>query len=275
MSIAPDLLACARRIADAAAPPRVRALHRARHDAESNRSAFCAIELDGGWLGLAYVSLGDTRSRIDALAADGLVGGDVLDLVAGCVGEDVAARTVGIAALNALSAWFFDRVGFVPPDALGVLPGIAPAPGEHVGMVGLFEPLVEPVLACGARLTVVELDASRACERQGWRVTLDADALRDCDAVICTSTTLLNHTLEHVLERCARAREFALIGPGAGCVPDALFANGVTRVAGSRAADAPALVEALSSGQSWGRHARKFDLARADYPGLEALLERL
>lgn len=275
MIIAPELLACARRIAEVAAPPRVRALHRPQHDSDGKRSAFCAIELDGGWLGLAYVSLGDTRSRIDAFAPDTVVGVDVLDLVAGCAGEDVAARTLGIAALNALSAWFFDRVGFLPPDAQGVLPGIAPVPGEHVGMVGLFEPLVEPVLACGARLTVVELDASLAGQRQGWRITLDADALRDCDTVICTSTTLLNHTLESVLARCVQAREFALLGPGAGCVPDALFAHGVTRIAGSRVIDAPALVDALSNGQSWGRHARKFDLARADYPGLDALLERL
>ena len=275
MSIALDLLASARRIASAAAPPRVRALHRPRQDAEGKRSAFCAIELDGGWLGLAYVSLDDTRSRIDAIAADSIIGRDVLDVVAGCASEDALARTLGIAALNALSAWFFDRTGFVPPDAQGVLPGIAPAAGEQVGMVGLFEPLVDPVLACGARLTVVELDASLAGERHGWRITLDAEALGECDAVICTSTTLLNDTLEGVLARCARAREFALIGPGAGCVPDALFARGVTRIAGSRVIDAPALIDALSSGLSWGRYARKFDLARAEYPGLDALLARL
>ncbi|MBA4741987.1 MAG: hypothetical protein H2060_04685 [Azoarcus sp.] len=275
MSIAPELLVCARRIADVAAPPRVRALHRPAHGADGKRSAFCAIELDGGWFGLAYVSLGDTRSRIDAIAADALAGRDVLDLVGGCASGDVAARTLGIAALNALSAWFFDRAGFVLPDAQGVLPGIAPAPDEHVGMVGLFEPLVEPVLACGAQLTVIELDPALTGEREGWRVTLEADVLGECDAVICTSTTLLNHTLESVLARCTGAREFALLGPGAGCVPDALFANGVTRIAGSRVTDGPALVDALSSGQSWGRHARKFDLARADYPGLDALLERL
>ncbi len=275
MSIAPELLACARRIAKVAVPPRVRALHRPPYGADGKRSAFCAIELEGGWFGLAYVSLGDTRSRIDAIAADALAGCDVLDLVAGCASEDVAARALGIAALNALSAWFFDRAGFVPPDAQGVLPGIAPAPDEHVGMVGLFEPLVEPVLARDASLTVVELDASLAGERPGWRITLDPEALRDCDTVICTSTTLLNHTLESVLARCARAREFALLGPGAGCVPDVLFAHGVTRIAGSRVTDGSALVDALSSGQSWGRHARKFDLARVDYPGLDALLERL
>jgi hypothetical protein len=36
--------------------------------------------------------------------------------------------------------------------------------------------------------------------------------------------------------------------------------------------DAEGFKRALAAGQPWGGHARKFALARADYPGLDALL---
>jgi hypothetical protein len=38
--------------------------------------------------------------------------------------------------------------------------------------------------------------------------------------------------------------------------------------------DAPAFKRALAAGEPWGKHARKFALARADYPGIDALLAR-
>ena len=68
---------------------------------------------------------------------------------------------------------------------------------------------------------------------EGWRVTLDADALRECDKVIATGTLVLNDSLDAMLARCTRARHVALIGPSMGCLPDALFARGVTLLGGS------------------------------------------
>ena len=77
-----------------------------------------------------------------------------------------------------------------------------------------------------------------------------------------------------MLEAAPRARHFALIGPGAGCLPDPLFAQGVTLLGGSWISDAPAFAAALASGAEWGRHAFKFALARDAYPGFDALLAR-
>jgi uncharacterized protein (DUF4213/DUF364 family) len=142
-------------------------------------------------------------------------------------------------------------------------------------MVGLFPPLVPRILASGARLTVVELRPDLAAEHDGWRVTLDPEALRACGKVLSTSTVLLNDTLDDVVARCAGARSFAIVGPGAGCLPDPLFARGVTLVGGAWVADRPALVDAIRTGSPWGASARKFAIARDGYPGLDALLGRI
>jgi uncharacterized protein len=256
--------------------PKVRALHLPRCKAcEGKQSAFCALELEGGILGLAYIGLGDSRERLAAVEASVLRGGDPMTLLNGCAATDEAQRVLGLATANALTRWLFDRAGFVPPESRDSLGGIRAGKEERVGMVGLFLPLLDRVLASGAELTVLELPPEPPGERGGWRVTLDAEDLAPCTRVLCTSTVLLNDTLEHVRAACRSAREFALIGPGASCLPDPLFARGVTRLGGSWVTDAAGVIDALETGERWTAHACKFDLGQGEYPGFEALLERL
>ena len=85
----------------------------------------------------------------------------------------------------------------------------------------------------GARLTVLELRADLAGAHPGFEVTLDPAALRTCDKVLMTSTVLLNDSLDAVLAQCRQARAVAMIGPGAGCLPEPLFARGITALGGT------------------------------------------
>lgn len=252
--------------------PRVRAVHlppvpwNGRKDGE-----FGAVELDSGAIGLSYVLLDDTLARLAGCAADGQAGGPAGGDPAGArlVGRDALAlarlwrdgqgaeRTLGFAAVNALSRHLFDRDGLVPPDATDSIGGLDPQPGEHIGMVGFFPPLVKPVTERGARLTVLELRADLAGAHPGFTVTLDRDALRACDKVLMTSTVLLNDTLDAVLACCRSARAVAMVGPGAGCLPEPLFDRGVTAIGGNWIADRAGFVAALRSGAPWGRFARK------------------
>ena len=165
--------------------------------------------------------------------------------------------------------------GYVPPAASDTIGELAPGPADHVGMIGLFPPLVPRLLATGARLTVVELDPRLAAEHDGWRVTLDPEALRACGKVLSTSTVLLNDTLDAVVARCSGARVLAIVGPGASCLPDPLFARGVTLVGGTWIVDRPALRDAILAGRPWGASARKTALRPSTYPGVEALLGRI
>ena len=80
-----------------------------------------------------------------------------------------------------------------------------------------------------------------------------------------TSTVLLNHTLPQLLVHCRRARRIALIGPGAGCLPDVLFDMGIHALGGSWITDAPAFTQALLGGQPWRHSTRKFLLTAEDW----------
>jgi len=93
--------------------------------------------------------------------------------------------------------------------------------------------------------------------------------------VVSTGTLVLNDTLDDMLARCGRARWIALIGPSMGCLPDALFARGVTLIGGSWVLDGPAYVEALRAGVQRSGLARKVAITREAWPGFETLLGRL
>lgn len=269
-----DLLTCFGRKSTV---PRVKALHLPHPALAGNKDGeFCALELDDGSIGLSYVLLDDTLARLlSASGATAMVGADALELAQRFVTGQGVERTVAFAAINALTRCLFDRAGYAPDASVDSIGGIDPGSGDHVGMIGYFKPLVSRVVEAGARLTVVELKADLAGERDGFRVTLDAADLADCNKILSTSTVLLNDTLDRVLACCGAARRFALIGPGAGCLPDPLFARGVSVLGGSWIVDSRAFIDALTDGRSWSAHARKFVIDAATYPGASQLLERI
>ena len=229
-TVAVELVALLERMAAFAPLPRVRALHLPPPAVDGSREGeFCAIELDDGSLGLSFVLLGDALGALRAgPQLEQVAGMPALELARCYVDAADAQRTLGFAIVNALTRHLFDLAGYVPPPAGGSIGDLDLRPGDRLGMIGLFPPLVPQVLATGAMLTVVELRADLAGPRDGWHVTLDAGELAGCNKILSTSTVLLNDTLDAVLERCRHAERVALVGPGAGCLPDPLFARGRT-----------------------------------------------
>jgi uncharacterized protein (DUF4213/DUF364 family) len=278
MSFAEEYLAQLERFAARSALPRVRALHLPPEvvPGEDNKGEFCALELEDGSLGLSFVLIGDTLQQLRA-GRDGLglAGADALALARRYAQGAGMARTLGFAAANSLTRCFFDRAAYVPDASADSIGQLDPQAGERIGMIGLFTPLVERIVKAGAELIVVELKPGLVGDRGGYRITLDASELASCSKVVSTSTLLLNDTLDAMLAHCRQARWFAMIGPSAGCLPDALFARGVTLVGGSWVHNREAFLDALCRGESHSRHTRKFAITAAVYPGFGRLLARL
>jgi uncharacterized protein (DUF4213/DUF364 family) len=142
-------------------------------------------------------------------------------------------------------------------------------------MIGFFPPLIRRVLSAGAKLTVIELNAELAGDYTDYTVSLNAKDLRQCNKVLSTSTVLLNDTLDRMLSYCRDADVFAMIGPSAGCLPDALFERGVTFVGGTWIHDSAGFIRAIHTGESWSQFAHKCALRPDSYPGFDALLEKV
>ncbi|MEZ5660645.1 MAG: DUF364 domain-containing protein [Burkholderiaceae bacterium] len=224
---------------------------------------------------MAYALLGNSLAELTAMAGSLLLAGaDPLEIARWWVDHDDARKVVGFAAVTALTRWLFDRAGYEPPRAADSIGELGPQPGDHIGMVGLFPPLIRRIVAAGARLTVLELKPKLVGEQDGYRVVLDPQELAGCNKLLATSTLLLNRTFESVRAHAGKAEKIAVIGPGASCLPDPLFARGVTLMGGVWVADGPALLAAIAAGQAWGDSSFKTALTAREYPGLANLRAR-
>jgi hypothetical protein len=256
--------------------PRVRAVHLpVGFDVASRDAEFCALELDDGSVGFSFVLLGNTLADLARTPTFmDIAGRNAADIARWYAEAGDARRAIGLAAINAITQSVYRRAGYlvdVATDSIGL---IDPQPGDHIGMIGLFRPLVERILATGARLTVAELKAELAQESGRFRVTLNVADLASCNKVVSTSTLLLNDTQGNVLDACRGASYFGIIGPSAGCMPDPLFSRGVDTLGGMCVVDLDGFRSAFGAGQPWGRYSRKTCIRRDTYPGFSALLDR-
>ncbi|MCW5631703.1 MAG: hypothetical protein KIT17_00045 [Rubrivivax sp.] len=270
-------MAALREIAPALGAPRVEALHLPPPPADgSRRGEFAAVELDDGAVGLVYVLLERTLARLRAgEVLPDLVGVPALQVAAWMDGPCGIRRTLGWSVAQALAHSLMRRARWQPPPAGDSLGGLAPGPRDHLGLVGLFGPLMERLVRSGARITVVELRPELVGRHDGYEVTLDTSALAACNKVLATGTLLINDTLDVVLAHTRRAERVAIVGPTVGGLPDALFARGVHVLGGTWVDQPAAFVQALVAGQESGGAARKFTLAAEEWPGWRALLARL
>jgi uncharacterized protein len=275
-NLAQELFDAARRASHALGTPSVAHVLVPPHDlGPEGHGSFCAVQLAGGSTGLAYIMLGDTRDQLLSRDYASFVGRPALELAEGFTKSGSAQRSLGLAALNALMRLLLDRAGFAPDLATNSLGSLALGPSDRLGMVGFFPPLVRRARELGIPLTVIELKEELVQEMPGFTVTLDPAALASCNKIVSTSTVLLNDSLDGLVEHARGCREFVVIGPSAGCVPDPLFARGVTGIGGAWVSDPPTLLERAARGERWGDASRKFSLRRETWPGLDEILRRV
>lgn len=276
-TVADELLAITDAIASAISLPVVARIHVPPYRPRPGRECeFSAVQLADGSTGIAYTLLEDGLSGVQAARTDrSLIGIDPTRLARRFASPRMADRVLGLAAINAVSQCFFRRAGFAPDYATNSFGSLDLAPGDHLGMIGFFGPLVDKCRELGVALTVLELDETLVQHAAGLEVTLEPRKLAACDKIVSTSTVLLNGTLDGVLAQAAHAKTFVIVGPSAGCVPDPLFVRGVSTVGGAEVVDPEAFMNVCSALEPWGGTTRKYCIQRAaSYPGFAALLER-
>lgn len=274
LTVKTDLLALVRRADGAAAPPPVRRVYIPEPHAHENRhTEFGVVELEDGSAGLYYAWLGESQQGMTRRFSEReLAGRPALELTELLEADDDASRSLGMAAVNAISQYIFKRAGYCPEEAADSMGSLALAGGDHLGMVGYFPSLVERLRDSGIRVTVIEKKSRFAGRDGNVTVSLDIDDLRACNKVLCTAATLLNDSIDEVLARADGAEAVVVVGPTASFLPDPLFRRGVTAVGGTRILDAAAAIEALREDRGLGEVARRYLIRRDDYPGIDALL---
>jgi len=149
--------------------------------------------------------------------------------------------TLGLAAANALAN---SRPAVASSG--DVLDAVEILPSDRVGMVGFFGPLV-PVLK--KRVQALEIFEETIEPGTGLLPASEAfSRLPDCDVALITSTTIINDTIDRLLDAASRCRETVLLGSSTPLLPEAFRDTPVTCLSGITIDDPAGILQVVSEG---------------------------
>lgn len=198
---------------------------------------------------------------------------DFLDEVASSTG---IRRALGMSVLNALAQAVSEQ-GYGPGiEVLRDVDAFDAADvkvDERAVVVGAFAPFLRGLRALGVDYCVLEKDPSalKPVEMPYFREADRAsEVVPGADVVFITGTTLINDTLDGLLDLASPAARIIVVGPTASMVPDAFFNRGCTILGGVEITDPDAFLDVLAEGGSgyhfFGKSAHKVSLRHSrDY----------
>ena len=277
MWVKAELLNLVEAVAERVELPLIKWVYIPEPDPGPNRhTEFGIVALQDGSAGLYYAWLGASQKGMGSrYEPQEFIGKHPLELARYFAGDDEADCSLGLAAINAISRCIYEKADFRPQDAADSMGILDIAASDHVGMVGYFPSLVRRLKNKGIKLTVIEKKPLFQKQQENFMVTADPEKLSACNKVIITASTLLNNSIDEILDYAGGAERKVVIGPTAGFFPDPLFSRGVAAIGGSEILSATTAQQRLSENKGLGDSARKFLISKPDYPGLERIIHNL
>jgi len=145
---------------------------------------------------------------------------------------NVIERTLGLAAINAVSQYHIDLSNAEKTDVLELLPENA----GKVALIGNMPPLAKELRERGYKLYAFERNP-KLWDRETLSDTLEYHLLPEMDVVIASASCLVNGTIDLLLDRAKRAELFVLTGPTGQLLPEFLRGTRVTHLASMKVVD--------------------------------------
>lgn len=218
---------------------------------------YTAILNSGGGLGLAYTFRKSLPDRCCIYKNAGtLIGKDLAD-VAGLFagGGDLIHSALGLAAINS-----------VTPKDTGqgqegdVMKGLSLAGDDVVLMIGHFAPIEQEIRKITPHLHIFDDGLDRKPSGGGLDIE---SAMEGCTVAVITATSLINKTLDGIIEKTKKATRRVLLGPSTPLFRSAFRGEGIHMLSGMVCEDAPRILEIVSQGggtMQIKRFARKVNL---------------
>lgn len=219
---------------------------------------YTAVRLGDGRTGLAYTFRDLARGGCSVFrGARPLVGRPADELLAFLESSDAIEAAVGLACANALAN--LEGVCELHGDILDHL-GVTPE--DEVAMIGNFAPLLEGLRRQARSLTVFErLDGPGSRE---LRADHEAPGvLAHSSVALITATSLLNGTLDALLEAARNCRTVALLGASTPLVPEVFAGTCVNLLSGVIVHQSDGILQVVSEGggmRQFGPSVRKVSL---------------
>lgn len=170
--------------------------------------------------------------------------------------NSILKKTLGIATLNALSVYCYEN-GLLPDIKVeeGIDAFDIPDLSKHrkAVVVGALVPILKRLTKEGVDYTVLEKDV-RTLKGEELKHFADAEkypeVVPEADILFITGTTLINDTLEGLLEVAKPGAEIIVAGPTVSMIAEPFRKRGVTILGGDYVHDADKALEILSEAGS-------------------------
>jgi uncharacterized protein (DUF4213/DUF364 family) len=230
---------------------------------------FMAISLEGGAVGVSFVLLPDEKMvEYTALQSSDFVEKNPCRFAFEFGNDDPLKEMISLAAINAICQHVMRETSFVVDNATDSLGLLSVSEGDRVGMVGLFLGLIKAIKKANAELVVIEKNQQLIQKYCDLPITMDATKLSTCNKILCTSTTILNNSLDEILAHCSPDAFVSIIGPTAGYFPDPLFARGVDVVGGRIVKNGELFLQLIAEKKRWGDSTQRTCFQKETYAGI-------
>ncbi len=160
---------------------------------------------------------------------------------------------IGVAVINAISNLLMDN-GYNNykvwnyKDALDL---VDIDKNDRVAMIGAFPPFIRKIKDYTNNIHVIERNP-RALDRDELTTLYSEEKgkeiIPESDILIITGVTVVNHTIDGILDIAKKAKDIVIVGPTASMIPDPLFKKGATLLAGVKIYDANKMLKIIGEG---------------------------
>ena len=191
------------------------------------------VALDNGNIGISYVLREQLPAGCSVFPyAQNLIGKPAIEIANWLLnGQDDLQRGLGMAVITAASA----SQNLHDVDHSDLSFGIQVLPTDTVGMIGYIHPIAREFRMKAQKVIIFDkgLSEREPNSKEVFLVQDQPKILPDCDIVILSGTTTVNHTIDELLPLCTKAREIIMVGASTPMFPDAFKDTKVTILAGA------------------------------------------
>lgn len=241
---------------------------------------FTGVKLSNGEGGVSYTPLKALSgavccsSQAASMPMSGrLVGKNVKEFLDGMFTGSALKKTLGIAVINALASTCYKKgllnyeieIDKDPFDNLDI------KENTHTVVVGALVPYFKKLIKNNRDFTILELDKSTLKGKELEHFVqspseLATERVKMADYMVLTGTTLINDTLEGLLDNSKENSEIVVVGPTVSMMPDAMFRRGVSHAGGVLVTDADKLLDIIGEAGSgyhfFGKYAEKISISK-------------
>lgn len=203
---------------------------------------YTAAQTEDGGMGIAYTYFDKKTSCAPSANYVDFESRPAIELLGEIKSTDAIRRSMALALINALN---YERANAYPEDTKegAYFTRFGVTKGSRVAMVGHFKPIARKIEAVGAEVEIIDYH-----KEVGNTETFFEKLGNWPDILILTSTSLLNHSAEDILNRISPDVKTVLMGPSSPLYPEAFQGLPVDLIAGTVPVDFEGVLKAVRHG---------------------------